>query len=121
MVDIALGGIFVLSEQPFEVAQPVLARFFLGAEEILIEAKVVHHRQLQSRGYGLQFIENQKMKDKIRAGIFVLRKQGIKPLYPRNGKIDLKEGMSWLTRLVKTGKGLVPELPSTHSKKDRKS
>ena len=121
ITDVALGGIFISSEQNFEVAQPVRVRFFLGEHELVLEAKVVHKGLQNKRGYGLQFVETSEMREKIKSGIQNFKKQGLEPLQPRNGKLEIQSGISWFARAIKTGKGWVPELPASYFKKDRNS
>ncbi|MDR3608411.1 MAG: PilZ domain-containing protein [Oligoflexia bacterium] len=116
--DISVGGVFALLPVKIEDNRIIRLRFSPNGRHIFsIRAKVVFHRGQSETGYGhgLQFVEltsatRQMLVELIRE----LRATGCPSRDPSGS--DWEDFKKWATRLLTTGKGLLPEYVQVQSR-----
>ena len=106
--NISQGGLFCKTPEDFPLQAPVALAFSDREMAFKLLGKVVFKRQDQS-GYGIEFIalppaERKKLKQYAR----ILEKAKIPSSRPR--AVWTEDFIQWLSRLIKSGKGIVPEV-----------
>jgi hypothetical protein len=109
--NIAEGGAFVESSIDVENRDLVELIFTEQSKEYKVEAVVVRVREIEPRGYGLQFLHTPDSAQHMRFLIRQIRDSGA---HERVGDVNLwQEFKSWFVTTIKTGKGLVPDLKTS--------
>ena len=104
------GGAFITSREDLKKDAHIKLGFTLSGQSILISARVAHIKTVKPVGYGIEFEHTPTTKVAIRHMINTLVSEGARPT--RYAERDIKnELMVWFMTLIKTGKGLVPEVP----------
>lgn len=108
--DISEGGIFLASAEALKLGESVFISFTIHHRKVSVHGKVVHQGRPGVRGYGVQFTElNRDERRSLREAVRGLELLG----YERcNPQVDfLEDFMAWTVTLLKTGEGLVPQIP----------
>lgn len=109
ITDLSEGGVFMESDQAYELNEKVCLYFSLLDLDLTINGKIVHCRKSNGKfGYGVQFSENTRETKKDVARLSrALELVGAKPrIATPEWKVDL---VNWVTSVLTTGKGLVPQ------------
>jgi hypothetical protein len=108
MTNISEGGVFALIPSVIAPETIVTLRFEIFEMEIEVKAKIVY-RKSDNSSYGLQFIELSKEQKKLLAKI-IARLAKEKYEVTRPVPVWTEDLRDWFFTLIKTGKGMVPEI-----------
>jgi hypothetical protein len=111
LVDISEGGVYAHIPEPLSLGQVVALNFTVHHVKLSPIGKIVHQGRGEDHGYGIQFTEmaqedHRALKRAIR-GLELLGYERRTPTEPW-----WQDFWKWATRLVRTGKGFVPEVPA---------
>ncbi len=115
VTNLSEGGAFLETNIDFTQDQEFELIILTPEQSIEVQSKIVF-RKGSEHAYGVQFLsENKGSLNNIKKLIAQLKKDGAKlsrplPLWDK----DLKE---WAVKVIKTGKGLTPEIPSKYKTK----
>jgi hypothetical protein len=110
ITDISEGGVFAILKEKVELGQTVALNFSLHHVKLSPVGKVVHLGRGSQPGCGIQFTEmgieeHRALKRAIR-GLDMLGYECRTPVEPW-----WQDLYKWASRLVRTGQGLVPDVP----------
>ncbi len=110
IVDISVGGFFSeAGPADLQVGNYVEVHFELMDVVYLVRGKIVHTGRGGAGNFGVQFDKfEEALEDQLHSLIAALKVLG--RATNRNTDMSLKNFKAWIVRLVKTGKGLVPEV-----------
>lgn len=113
--NISEGGAFVTATTPLSTHKTVFLRFSILTLHYELEGKIVHARtvNLGQHGYGVEFTHSSDTARQVKMLTTGLEKMGIRRNPPRVSLV--REFIDWMVPLVSTGKGWVPEIPSTQT------
>jgi hypothetical protein len=104
--NISIGGLLLFTDSDIKDNQ-LIKMEFESDPKIEVSGQVVYHRQMKEKGYGIQF-DKKSSKEKALKGLIRKLENDGKRLQDRSGeKYNIK---SWATDLVKSGKGIIPEI-----------
>jgi hypothetical protein len=120
VTDISEGGVFILAESKLMLGQKVSLTFALHHVKVAPIGKVVHQGRGGALGYGIQFTEMEVVEHRaLKRAIQGLRMLGYEERTPAEPWLqDLRK---WLSNLLRTGKGLVPDVPKQQLKPSLKA
>jgi len=109
VLDISEGGLFFQSSEKLRNGQMIAVVIKTGSSELCTQGTVIHCAG--GGRYGLQFkLLSPPQEKQIGDVVRMLRVLGSKPRVRPNPTFQVF--MSWLVRLLTTGKGLFPEFPT---------
>jgi len=109
VTDIAEGGIFVKTSKTLLNDLPVQLSVSFFGEGFTASGRVVYFRPSPVPGYGIQFIHTRESARAIRRLTRALKLAGVKT----RGTVSWREDLiGWMGKVLRTGKGLVPEIPN---------
>ncbi|MCB0412990.1 MAG: PilZ domain-containing protein [Bdellovibrionales bacterium] len=106
--DLSEGGAFIQVDSDLKIDDSITILFNVFSKDVSLEGKVVHVRNGDTKGIGIQFEKNKSQSVESRNIILALKLLGCEltsfkePLMP--------SFISWLANL-KRGQGLIPQLP----------
>ncbi len=110
MLNISEGGAFARTDAEFKKGDQLDLEFPVLSQHFKVPAKVVHVRMPEggARSYGIEFQHDRASAKRFKALIRALRDLGFPD---RSGtRAWYQEFFSWLSTLLKTGKGLTPQI-----------
>lgn len=110
ITNLSLGGAFLVTSERLKKDASIRVAFTVCQQSNIIPAKVVHFRNETPCGYGVQFEHTPVTKVSVRHAINTMVSEGIRPIQYREREF-FNELMLWGMTLMRTGKGLVPEIP----------
>jgi hypothetical protein len=116
ITDLSEGGAFITTSRKLEADENIHLTFSFVNLEVKVEARVVHRRWQGTRGYGLQFVPDERSEQTLHRLTAALQMMGAPQRSPKD---PFWAGFkSWLVSLFRTGKGWVPELPQQKAQSD---
>lgn len=110
LLDVSEGGAFIRLQDPLSPENLYTLHFSLFNRPLSIQARIVYRRHEGVAGYGLQFQFKEQEASQYRKLMKGLRLIGIDVRTPAP---EWKESLAqWFVQVMKTGKGLVPEIPT---------
>lgn len=107
--NISEGGMFLESPMLLLLGNEIQLGFVSQGNEIKIPGKIVHVREADPRGYGVQFIHTPESASLLKENVKLIKKSGA---HERIGNVSLwQEFKSWFVTVLSSGKGLVPQVP----------
>lgn len=112
LLNVSEGGAFVSTAPEWRVGDAVMLSFWIMNQEFTIAGRIVHARALSAERhcYGVEFEHSPESRRRFRGVARGLEELGFQDRTPREPA--LAGFKAWLTRLLKTGKGLTPEIRS---------
>jgi len=107
--DIAEGGVFLESKATLDPKIPVHLSFSVSEQLAEVIGTLVYHRSGEHSGYGIKFNLTPDSSRAIQAITRILEKNNT----PTRLTVNLKADFAlWFSRFIKSGKGLIPEVPN---------
>jgi hypothetical protein len=112
IIDISEGGVYVQVPEKLALGQVVSLNFSLHHVKLSPIGKIVHQGRGETHGYGIQFtemsVEEQRSLRKAVRGLDLLGYESKRS----PTETWWQDFLRWASHLVRTGKGLVPEIPA---------
>jgi len=110
LMNVSEGGAFVSTVRQWKTGDPVQLTFWILSQEFQISGHLVHSRTLSPERscYGIEFDHTLETRKRFRGVARGLEELGFQDRTPTAGFFS--EFSTWITRLFKTGKGLIPEI-----------
>lgn len=110
IMNVSEGGAFISSTRQWDTGQAVELTFWILSQEFKITGHLVHSRALspERNCYGIEFDHTPESRKRFRGVARGLEELGFQDRTPSTSV--LAEFSTWITRLIKTGKGWVPEI-----------
>jgi hypothetical protein len=108
ITDLSEGGAFIITSRKLEADENIHLTFNFVNLEVHVEARVVHRRAMNSRGYGLQFVldeQSERMLAKLTGALLMMGAPQRSPKEP-----FFQGFVGWLKNLFTTGEGFVPNM-----------
>lgn len=115
--NVSAGGAFLLTKENLEMGDCVRLQFKVLTNTYDINAEVVHKGK-HSEGYGMRFVhtpETLEAMERLSKAMDILRVPR-RPEYT-SAWVRFK---TWFLKLIKTGKGILPEVPETFGQQSKK-
>ena len=115
--DISEGGVFIVPDSPIDLASELVIKFTYHTMDFLMHGKVAHDdggaASSERTGYGIVFSEVQKENQKKLGNLIQALELLEVPRRPKRREWK-KDFWGWLVKLVTTGNGITPDLPSKY-------